>query len=92
MSERRYHKSIFDVVEYIIEIELLVTSKRLIARYLDGSSSGTMAGKARDAITRYTQKSIPTLEEIREKSKSSKLCELDHLILKMEYASKHFYQ
>ena len=85
MNEQRYLASIYHVIEHIIGKELLDTSKRLIRNYIEGSHEMSLSGKARDAITRYLQDEIPTLEEIRNKSKVSKLNKLDHLLLKMEY-------
>ena len=92
MRGSRYLESIFDIVEYMIKTELLDSSKILIMKYVEGSAKNSMAVKARDAVTRYTQTDIPTLEEIRRKAKNSKLGPLDHLVLKMEFESEHFFE
>jgi hypothetical protein len=90
MGEQEYLDSIYRLVEHIIEHELLDTSKRLLINYIERSPEPTMAEKARAAVVRYLQKSIPTLDEIRSKSKTTDLNELDHLILKMEYEARRF--
>jgi hypothetical protein len=84
MNEKAYLNSVYRVIEHIIGKELLDTSKRLIANYIEGSREMSLAGKARGAITRYLQADIPTLDELRKKTKVS-LNKLDHLVLKMEY-------
>jgi hypothetical protein len=89
MNVSKYLKSIFDIVEYMIKKELPSTGKNLITYYIEGSHEDSMQGKARDAITRYTQMEIPTLDEIRQKSDVSQLSQLDHLILKMEYEARN---
>ena len=90
MGESEYLEAIFRVVEHITEHPLLDTSKRLLINYIERSGESGMAGKARESVTRYIQKSIPTLQQIREKAKTTELDELDHLILKMEYEAKRF--
>lgn len=85
MTEKAYLNSIYNVIEHLVGKELPDTSKRLITNYVEGSREMSLAGKARDAITQYLQANIPTLDEIRKKSKTSKLNKLDHLLLKMEY-------
>ncbi|HUV07554.1 MAG TPA: hypothetical protein VMX75_07475 [Spirochaetia bacterium] len=72
----------------MIKKELPDTSKRLIVYYLNESKSESMAAKARDSIVRYLQTDIPTLDEIRKRSRTSELTKLDHLILKMEYEGR----
>jgi len=85
MTEKAYLISIYNVIEHLIGKELPDTSKRLITNYIEGSREMSFADRARDAITRYLQADIPTLDEIRKKSKTSTLNKLDHLLLKMEY-------
>ncbi len=85
MTEKAYLNSVYDVIEHLVGKDLLDTSKRLITNYIEGSREMSLAGKARDAITRYLQADIPTLDEIRRKSEASNLKKLDHLVLKMEY-------
>ena len=88
MSEHAYLISIYKVIEHIIAKDLLDTSKQLIRNYIEGSREMSPAAKARDAITRYLQADIPTLDEIRKKSTIAKLNRLDHLVLKMEYEAE----
>ncbi len=85
MTEKAYLNSIYNVIENLVGKDLLDTSKTLITNYIEGSREVSLAGKARDAITRYLQADIPTLDEIRKKSVTSNLNKLDHLLLKMEY-------
>ena len=90
MGMNEYLNSIYWVIERIIGTTLLDTSKNLILYYLEGSERTTLIGKAREAITKYTSREIPSLEEIREKSKTSPMDPLDRLILNLEYESKQF--
>ncbi len=90
MGEKEYLDSIFNLVEHETEHELLDTSKRLLINYIERAPEGSMAGKARNAVVRYLQKSIPTLDEIRNKSREHELEELDHLVLKMESEARRF--
>jgi hypothetical protein len=85
MSEQSYLISIFNVVEHLIGKDLPETGKRLIINYIQSSREVSPASRARGAVTRYLQADIPSLEEIREKSRASKLSKIDHLVLKMEY-------
>ena len=85
MTEKAYLDSIYKVIENLVGKELLDTSKTLITNYIEGSREMSLADKARDAIMRYLQADIPTLDEIRKKSETSNLNKLDHLLLKMEY-------
>jgi hypothetical protein len=89
MSDATYYKSIFNVIEFIVMTELTDQGKHLIISYAERSVAPTTAGKARDAVVRYTQTDIPlpTLAELRAKKNASELDKLDHLILKMEYES-----
>lgn len=89
MSEAAYFKSIFNVIEFIVMTELTDQGKHLIASYAQRSVAPTAAGKAREAVIRYTQTDIPlpSLAELRAKKNVSELDTLDHLILKMEYES-----
>jgi hypothetical protein len=88
MGEQEFLKTIFDIVEVVLKAELRNTSKRLILNYIDESGAVMPIEKARDAIFRYTGEEIPTLEEVRAKSKSGRLDQLDHLVLKMEYEAQ----
>ena len=78
-------RSVFRVVEFITEAELRNTSKHLIRSYMAQSGIDDPSDQARYAIQRYTQTPIPSLQEIREKSRSQPLEPFDHLLLKMEY-------
>ncbi len=84
----KFLSSIFAIIEYMTEAELSNTSRQLIIRYLEDSTQPMHAERARHAVERYTQNNIPTLEEIRKKSKAKELGALDHLILKMEYQAR----
>lgn len=92
-TEKSFLNSVYDIVQLIVKTELRNTSKHLILNYIKEAEEVSLPDKAREAITRYTNEEVPSLEEIREKSKVAQLKELDHLILKMEYQadqlSKH---
>ena len=88
MGEQEFLKTIFDIVEVVLKAELRNTSKRLLLNYIDESGAVLPIEKARDAIFRYTGEEIPTLEEVRERSNSGRLDQLDHLVLKMEYEAQ----
>ena len=89
MSENTFGNTIYRVVEHLIKIELSSRGKKLVIYYFNQSNKSKAAGKAREAIERYTQIEIPTLDEIKKKNKPSELSELDHLILKMEYKAQN---
>ena len=77
--------SFFDLIELLSRNTLTTTSKKLLIAYINGATEGTMSERARSAIMRYMQKEVPTLEEIREKSRTAELSREDHLVLKMEH-------
>ncbi len=69
-------------------MEMSDQSKAVVENYVDSSSALGMSEKAREAIYRYTEVKLPELDAIREKSRAGELREMDHLVLKMEYASR----
>ncbi len=69
-------------------MELRNTSKKIILNYLNESRHPQLIYRARAAVVRYIQDDIPSLEEIREKSRISELDAVDHLILKLEYEAQ----
>jgi hypothetical protein len=85
MSEMSFLISLFAVIEHLNKSELTTTSKKLLIAYLNEASELTAVEKARAAVRRYTQIVLPTLESIREKSRTAKLDALDHLVLKLEF-------
>ena len=87
-SEKRFLQSIFRLIEQINEAELRNSSKRLIITYINESKAPTFSEKARSAISKHTQKPVPSLEDIRNRNKFSELNALDHLVLKMEHEAE----
>jgi prophage DNA circulation protein len=85
MSEMSFYSTVFELVEFLIKTTLTTTSKKLIITYIDDAPDESLAERARSAIRRYMQKELPSLDEVREKSKSEELSRMDHLVLKMEY-------
>jgi len=85
MGEMSFLISLFAVIEHLNKSELTTTSKKLLIAYVNEASELTAVEKARAAVHRYTQTSLPTLDHIREKSRAGKLDALDHLVLKLEY-------
>lgn len=81
----RFLTTVFELVEFLSRDLLTNTSKRLLINYLNEAREDTWAQRARSVIRRYIQKELPTLDEVREKSRTSELSKMDHLILKMEY-------
>ncbi len=85
MSETAFLGAVFALVEFLAKTTITTSSKKLIIAYLNDAPGTKPAEKARSAIRRYIQEEVPSLEKIREKSKTEDLSELDHLVLKMEY-------
>ncbi len=85
MDEMSFLLAVFAVIEHLNRSELTTTSKKLIIAYLNEASGVSYSDKARIAVRRYSQTVLPTLESIREKSRTTELDALDHLVLKLEY-------
>ncbi len=86
MSEMSFLLAIFAVIEHLNKSELTTTSKKLIINYINEASGQSTIEKAREAVHRYTQTVLPSLEALREKdARKQKLDALDHLVLKLEY-------
>ncbi|MBT3276255.1 MAG: hypothetical protein HN368_24115 [Spirochaetales bacterium] len=83
-----YLRSVFAIVEKLVHMEMSDQSKAVVENYLDSSSAAGFSEKAREAIYRYTEVKLIELNAIREKNESTNLQEMDHLVLKMEYASR----
>ncbi len=80
-----FFSTVFALVEFLAKTTLTTTSKKLLMAYIEEASEGSAAGRVRSAIKRYMQTEVPSLDEIREKSKTEELSKLDHLVLKMEF-------
>ncbi len=85
MSEMSFLLALFAVIEHVNKSELTTTSKKLIINYVKDASGQAPVDKAREAVKRYTDTVLPTLDSIRTKAKRVKLDKLDHLVLKLEY-------
>jgi prophage DNA circulation protein len=85
VSEASFFTAVFALIEFLAKTTLTTTSKKLILNYIAEASDGHLVGRARSAIRRYMQTEVPSLDEIREKSKTEELSKIDHLVLKMEY-------
>ena len=77
--------AVYAVIEHVTRSELTNTSKKLLIAYLNDTSGASYADRAREAVRRYAQTVLPSLDHIREKSRTVELDELDHLVLKLEY-------
>ena len=77
--------AVFGIIEHLNKSELTTTSKKLLIAYLNETKGTSFSDRAREAVRRYTQTVLPSLESIREKSRTVELDELDHLVLKLEY-------
>jgi hypothetical protein len=87
-EEFRFLQSVFDLIEHVNRQELRNSSKQLIRNYIEESGGLTLADCGREAVERYTNNMLPSLERLREKSKLVPLEALDHLVLKMEWAAE----
>lgn len=85
MSNVRFISSVCKVIEHLTKAEITKQGYKLVLNYLDEYSSQSLAACGRKAITKYTAKDIPTLEEIKINHSRGKFDELDKLVLKMEY-------
>ena len=88
MGREGLRAAIFDAIEYLTQMELRVSSKRLILGYFNMSRRETSTLRAREAIERYTQTELPSLEEIR--SRNSNMTRLDKLVISMENEARRF--
>lgn len=88
MDTAKYLRSVIELAENIVHMRLSDQGKAVIENYIDSAAEESMSGKARNAIYRYTQYELPTLDQLREKNKTQELSQIDHLILKMEYEAK----
>jgi hypothetical protein len=77
--------AVFGIIEHLTRSELTTTSKKLLIAYLNEASGQSFSERARGAVRRYAQTVLPSLDNIREKSRTVELDELDHLVLKLEY-------
>ncbi len=79
------------MVEHVTRMELRNTSKTLLLNYINESAESTLIERAREAVSRYIQEDLPSLEEIQAKNQAGEeLNELDHKILKMEFEARRF--
>jgi hypothetical protein len=85
VSEMSFLLAVFAIIEHVNRSELSATSKKLIIAYVNEASDQSAADKARAAVHRYAQIVLPSLDSIRQKSRTVKLDRLDHLVLKLEY-------
>jgi len=85
MSEMSFLLALFAVIEHLNKSELTTTSKKLIINYVNEARGEALVQRAREAVRRYTETVLPSLEGIRTKAKTVKLDKLDHLVLKLEY-------
>ena len=88
MGKSTYLRSVFNIIEHLIKIEISDQGRGVIENYLNSAAAEDYAEKARYAIFRYTEIELPSLEDLRTKNKTESLNEMDHLILKMEYESR----
>jgi hypothetical protein len=85
VGEMSFLLAIFAVIEHLNKSELTTTSKKLIIAYVNEATGLSFLDKARTAVRRYTEIVLPSLESIREKSRTVELDALDHLVLKLEF-------
>ena len=85
VGEMSFLLAVFGVIEHLTKSELTTTSKKLLIAYLNETKGASYVERAREAVRRYAQTILPSLDSIREKSRIVELDELDHLVLKLEY-------
>ena len=90
MGEMGFLLSVFAIIDHLNKSELTTTTKKLIIAYLNGAVETSFSEKARAAVYRYAGIVLPSLDGIREKSRTTKLDKLDRLVLKMEYESSRY--
>ena len=90
MGREQLRSAIFEAIEYITQMELRVSSKRLILGYFNMSKRENSAERAREAVRRYTQTELPTLEEILSRSRENRATRLDRLLLAVEREARRF--
>ncbi len=91
MSEMSFLLALFAIIEHLNKSELTTTSKKLIINYVNEASGEAPVDKAREAVKRYTQTVLPSLDSIRTKNRTMKLDKLDHLVLKLEYEASRLH-
>jgi hypothetical protein len=82
--------SVFAIIDHLNRSELTTSTKKLIIAYLNEAAETGPAEKARAAVYRYAGIVLPSLDGIREKSRTAKLDKLDRLVLKMEYEASRY--
>ncbi len=88
-SQLPFLNAVFAVIEEITRAELTATSRRLIISYMNESPQSPLVERARSAITRYTQKEMPTLEDLRARSAGQRLQPEERALLRVgEEASR----
>ena len=87
-GSKRYINSICRIIEHKTKAELTKHGYKLILNYLDEFEGINFSERARYVIKKYISIDIPSLSEIREKHKKTKIDELDRLVLKMEYEAE----
>ncbi len=63
MAGESFKKALFDLIEHITKTELPARSKQLVLAYLDDSPMPSLAARAREAVERYTQTTLPASRE-----------------------------
>ncbi len=85
MGEMSFYLAVFGIIEHLTKSELTTTSKKLLITYLEQAEGDSHSDRAREAVRRYTQTVLPTLDSIRGKHQTMELDDLDDLVLKLEY-------
>ena len=90
MGREKLRNAIFDTIEFITQMELRVSSKRLILGYFNMSREEDSTQRARQTVESYTQTELPAFDEIRARSNAKSLTRLDKLVLTMEMEARRF--
>lgn len=85
LNTDRFVHTVVKVIQKSTMAELSSQGYKLVMNYMNEAADQEFSVCARYAIQKYTGNPVPTLEEIRERNKTSGITPLDDLILQMEY-------
>ncbi len=86
--DQQFLSTVFSLIEHINRQELRNSSKHLIINYIKESGEIALVDRGREAVERYTNTMLPSLDRLKEKDRVSRLEPLDHLVLKLAYSAK----
>jgi hypothetical protein len=85
VSESLLIAAVFELVERVTGAEMTNSARRLIIEYYREAPGATPSERARQAVRRYAQWDVPSLDEIRERHQAGTMEDVDWRVLKMEH-------